>query len=210
MLVAAAVVPTPPLLVPEIAGGSARADQELRSACHDAIDRVLRYRPERIVVVGPAPTTGWAEGSWDWRGFGVASPAEPASGRLPLALAIGAWLLEQVDRHAPRPRLFGISADATPSECAQAGADLVRDEDTALIVCGDGSASRDVVAPGYLDPDAHAWDDDAIAALEEGHAKSLLSLDATLARRILAAGRPAWQVLAGVRGHRHGRQTVSG
>jgi hypothetical protein len=75
MLVAAAVCPCPPLLVPEVAAGAASELDALRRACADAIGVLAASRPERLVVIGPAerPSRGvfppGAAGSF--RAFGV-------------------------------------------------------------------------------------------------------------------------------------------
>lgn len=53
MLVAAAVCPCPPLLVPEIAAGAAPELDAARAACEDAIGVLVASRPDRLVVVGP-------------------------------------------------------------------------------------------------------------------------------------------------------------
>ncbi|QEU91411.1 class III extradiol dioxygenase subunit B-like domain-containing protein [Streptomyces kanamyceticus] len=75
MLVAAAVCPCPPLLVPEVAAGAAPELDAARAACTDAIGVLAAARPDRLVVVGPAEQAGrgphqqGARGSF--RGFGV-------------------------------------------------------------------------------------------------------------------------------------------
>ncbi|MCW2572485.1 MAG: hypothetical protein JWO88_2543 [Frankiales bacterium] len=201
MLVAAAVVPTPPLLVPEIGGGSAAADDGLRQACRAAVSRMLDATPEQVVVVGAAPTGGPAEGSWDWRGFGVQVPSPAPSERLPLALAIGSWLLDTHPGPTPPRRHVAVTAAHTATECADIGRGLVEGPArVGLLICGDGSACRDEKAPGYFDPDAAPWDDLALAALRAADAEALLALDQKLAVRLLAAGRAPWQVLAGAAG----------
>ena len=204
MLVAAAVVPTPPLLVPEVAGGSADRDADLRAACDAAVATLTGC--ERLVVVGSAPVTGRADGGWDWRGFGVASPAEPPRVRLPLALAVGTWLLERAGATAA---VHGVAAGASPQECADLGAALVADGATGLLVCGDGSARRDEKAPGHLDPRAAGFDAQAEAALLAGDPEALLALDPELAADLLAAGRAPWQVLAGAAAGRRWQADVT-
>ncbi|WP_421106673.1 class III extradiol dioxygenase subunit B-like domain-containing protein [Streptomyces sp. NEAU-S77] len=75
MLIAAAVCPCPPLLVPEVAAGAAPELDALRAACLDAIAALAAARPERLIVAGPAEHSGrgphpqGATGSF--RGFGV-------------------------------------------------------------------------------------------------------------------------------------------
>lgn len=198
-LVAAAVVPTPPLLVPELAGGSAHLDDDLRVACDEAVQVLLAARPDRVVVVGAAPFTGPLTGSWDWCGFGVAVSALPAVARLPLAPAIGVWLLDRAGTAVAR-RVHGVAPDLPAIACADLGRALVAHDRVALLVCGDGSACRDVKAPGHLDPRAEGFDAAAARALATGDAASLLDLDRALAHELLASGPPAWQVLAGAAG----------
>jgi hypothetical protein len=192
-LLGAAVVPAAPLLVPALAGGSALQDASLRTAACEAVDALLA-EDGRVVVVGAAARTGPQEGTWDWSGFGVAARGGKGPA-LPLALAVGAWLLDVV---APtRPRAFlGVAQDSDASACRELGADLAR-QDVLLLVVGDGSARRSEKAPGHLDPRAEPFDRAATHALRAGDPDALLALPAGLGRELLAAGRAPWQVLAG-------------
>jgi hypothetical protein len=56
-LVAAAVCPHPPLLVPEVAAGAAGERDDLRAACDTVLDRVLAHEPEALHIIGSAPTS---------------------------------------------------------------------------------------------------------------------------------------------------------
>ncbi|NEB18392.1 hypothetical protein G3I46_18060, partial [Streptomyces coelicoflavus] len=58
MLVAAAVCPCPPLLVPEVASGAAPELDAARAACTDALGVLAASRPDRLVLVGPADAAG--------------------------------------------------------------------------------------------------------------------------------------------------------
>ena len=61
MLIAAAVCPHPPLLVPEATGAPGPGDPELerlRAACHQAVAALLAERPDLIAVVGADPEPG--------------------------------------------------------------------------------------------------------------------------------------------------------
>src|SRR4051794_15880216 len=118
MLVAAAVVPTPPLLIPEVAAGSADRDTDLRAAALGAVERVLAARPDRVVVVGEAPATGPLSGEPDWHRFGVQVPRPDRP--LPLPHGIGAWLLRQLDCSIPVEHL-GVAADTGAEDCAALG-----------------------------------------------------------------------------------------
>ena len=201
MLVGAAFVPIPPLLVPEIAAGSADADAPLRESCRTVITQLLAARPDEVLVVGPAEEAGQVEGTWDWRGFGVPLPESPPSAKLPHGLAIGAWLLDSYAEATPTRRFHAVTDNASAEGCAELGRALVAgDSRIAMLVCGDGSACRTEKAPGFLDPDATGWDDAALAALGSGEPAALLALDVGVGRRVLAAGRAPWQVLAGAAG----------
>jgi hypothetical protein len=198
MLVAAAFVPIPPLLVPEIAGGSAAADEPMRVAVDRAVRRALATAPDEIVAIGTGDVTGEVQGSWDWRGFGVPLPSSAAPQRLPHALGIGDWLLDrQPGPTAPR-RFRVVTTGLTAQHGAELGREIVNgSRRLALLVCGDGSACRSEKAPGYLDPGAEAWDDAALIGLRTPDPARLLALDEAVGRRLLAAGRAPWQVLAG-------------
>ncbi|WP_413801755.1 class III extradiol dioxygenase subunit B-like domain-containing protein [Streptomyces iranensis] len=75
MLIAAAVCPCPPLLVPEVAAGAAPELDRLRAECFEGIHALAAARPERLIVVGPADRAGrgpHAQGAaGSFRGFGV-------------------------------------------------------------------------------------------------------------------------------------------
>lgn len=209
MLVAAAVCPCPPLLVPEVAAGAARELDALREACDEAVDALHEAGPDRLVVVGPAERDGQgvhdqgAVGSF--RSFGVdldvtlGLPAEHASARaLPPALAIGAWLLRRGGRAAAPCQGLGVGEPFAPSECERVGRDLAAAPDRlALLVMGDGSACRTLKAPGYLDERAAAFDARVASALAQADTSVLAGLDEGLAAELRAAGRAPWQVLAG-------------
>lgn len=176
-VVAIAVVPGPPLLLPGATGGPVAEVEKLRGACLAAIRSVADHRPDRVVLVG---------------GTGPGETIPPLSERVGRALLGEAGVLAAVD-----PVL--VSADATTAECVAAGrAMAAADGRLGMLVVGDGSARRSVKAPGYLDDRAGPFDDGAVAALRTADASALAALDATLAAELLVAGRAAWQVLAGV------------
>lgn len=201
MIVAAAMCASPPLLHPALTGREAVLP-ELRSACAEAVARLVREDPEVIVVVGPAAVTGeWdAAGRLDAAAFapgsaGTGSEALPLA--LPLALGLGAMLLDQGGYGGLR-RLFAVGPDAPAGACAALGAELATGAArTALLVMGDGSARRSLKAPGHLDPRAEPFDAEVERAVRAGRLGALLELDEALARDLMVTGRPAWQVLAG-------------
>lgn len=212
MLVAAAVCPSAPLLVPEVAAGAAFELDALRAACADAVGVLAASRPDRLVVIGPAgqPDRGrhheGARGSF--REFGVdldvrlgTAPETPsedvgADRVLPPSLAVAAWLLRGWAA-APLEGL-GVGEPLEQDRCAATGAMIASTADrVALLVMGDGSACRTLKAPGYLDERAAPFDASVAAALAAADTEALAALDAELAETLQAAGRAPWQVLAG-------------
>ena len=82
--------------------------------------------------------------------------------------------------------------------CLRLGARL-RDlsDRVGLLVMADGSACRSLRAPGYLDPRAAAFDAAIEEAVRSGDLTPLQAMDQDLARELLTASGPGWQVLAG-------------
>ncbi|MFI7220486.1 hypothetical protein [Micromonospora maritima] len=205
-LVAAAVCPHPPLIVPELAGAAAPELDELRAAADAAVARLLAAEPEVLLLVGggPASRTFNAADSGSLRGYGLARPVRlwktACSGAevLPLSLTIGAWLLNRSGTDLPR-LARSVAVDAAPAEAVALGATLLTDDDPrcALLVLGDGSACHGVKAPGYDDPRAPAYDEGVASALARADADALLGLDPGLSAELRVAGRAPWQVLAG-------------
>ncbi|MFI6266752.1 class III extradiol dioxygenase subunit B-like domain-containing protein [Micromonospora sp. NPDC051006] len=204
-LVAAAVCPHPPLLMPEVAGAAAPELDDLRAACDSAVAALLAHRPDAVVLIGDGPVTGWigppATGSLQPWGVDLAVPLDPTlpdrGAVLPLSLTIGAWLLT---RHDPRPPVAAVqvAADAGPALLREL-AGQVHDHRprVGLLVLGDSSACRGQKAPGYHDPRAEPYDRAVAAALAGADADALLNLDPALSAQLRVAGRAPWQVLAG-------------
>lgn len=201
MLVAAAVCPHPPLLVPGVAAGATPETADLRAAAAAAVQGVAAVGADLVVVVGAAPQVGpcdpQARGSL--APYGVDVPVGRGSGEasLPLSLTLGLWLLDNEAPDAAR-LLFGVPADTERARCAALGAALAdRATRVAMLVMGDGSARRSLKGPGYLDARAEPFDAEVAAALAAVDPQALLDLEPELAADLLVAGRAAWQVLAG-------------
>ncbi|MFI8519099.1 hypothetical protein ACIGEZ_14900 [Streptomyces sp. NPDC085481] len=207
MLVAAAVCPCPPLLVPAVAAGAAPELDDARTACSDALAVLAASRPDRLVVVGPADEGARgvhpAGSAGSFAGFGVDLAVRLGSGPggerpLPASLAVAAWLLERHDWADAPIEGLGVGETLESARCAETGRQIAGAADrVALLVMGDGSACRTVKAPGYLDERAGAFDAEAARALGAADPAALLALDAELAYELKAAGRACWQVLAG-------------
>ncbi|GAA3397949.1 hypothetical protein [Cryptosporangium minutisporangium] len=226
MLLAAAVCPHPPLLVPQLTGASAQrppsgpaadaatAAATLRETCLTAVRDLIAAGDQAgseldVVVVGTGPTPGSAapDAVGSLAGYGadvtvgltrvVPDVAPSGTPTLPLSVTIGVWLLRAAGYAGPvRARV--VTENATPAECADLGSRISGfPVPTALLVMGDGSASRDEKAPGALDPRAVPFDTAVADALATVDTAALAALDPALARELLAAGRAPWQILAG-------------
>ncbi|MBO4255886.1 class III extradiol dioxygenase subunit B-like domain-containing protein [Streptomyces griseorubiginosus] len=209
MLVAAAVCPCPPLLVPEVAAGAAPELDGARTACADALGVLAASRPDLLVVVGPAKQNGRGthpEGTpGSFRGFGVdigvrlgADKGIDAERELPPSLAVAAWLLQRIGWADAPIEGLGVGEPLEAERCIQVGRDIAaRAERVALLVMGDASACRTLKAPGYLDERAAPFDAEVARALGAADVAALRALDAELAYELKASGRAPWQVLAG-------------
>lgn len=117
--------------------------------------------------------------------------------QLPLPVLVTAWLRGQVGAFSAEVEL--LSAATAPSDCVRLGERLCSlDEQTGLLVLGDGSTRRGDGAPGGAHPDAERFDSDVAAALAHADADRLRALDPVESAELGAIGRAPWQVAAGV------------
>ncbi len=99
MLVAAAVCPHPPLLVPEAMGAAGGRGEggmgEVLAACDAAVAGLKAADPDVIVVVGGADTSAAYDGTaaGGLGEYGVRFSVGTGQPVLPLSLTIGRWLL---------------------------------------------------------------------------------------------------------------------
>ncbi|NEA42941.1 hypothetical protein G3I42_27490 [Streptomyces sp. SID11385] len=187
----------------------------MRGACADALSVLAASRPDRLLVLGPVAGTGavrHGEGArGGFHGFGVpvtvrltrmglaeSARTTEAGPALPASLAVGAWLLEHAAWAAAPVSGLAVGEESGTKECLALGESLrVPDERLAVLVLGDGSATRTVKAPGYLDERAAPWDGAVAKALADADIDTLAGLDPATARVLGCAGRAPWQVLAG-------------
>jgi len=214
MLVAAAVCPHPPLLVPEAMGAAGgRGDggmDEVLAACDAAVAGLKAAGPDVIIVVGGAEAgavyAGPVAGSLADYGVRVGVGAGPPV--LPLSLTVGLWLLTRAGLVAGGPSaapqlLRAVDRAAPAAECLRLGAELAqRAGRVALLAMGDGSARKAVGVPGAPDPEAEGYDAEVAAALAAADPARLARLAPALDEELVVAGRAAWQVLAGAAGGR--------
>jgi hypothetical protein len=215
MIVAAAICPSPPLLASGITG-QAEILPDLRAACAAAVARLLAAAPDVVAVTGPAESTAPFDpaGELSLASFAPAlrlsenSPSRDNSKKrdagpsaaapaLPLALGIGAMLLDEAGYQGPRT-YDGIAEYESAAACLALGAKIAASAPrVALLAMGDGTARRSPSAPGYLDERAAPFDEAVERAVRAADLPALADLDPILAADLLAAGRPAWQSLAG-------------
>ena len=213
--VAAAVLPHPPLLVPELAGGAAAELDPLRAACREALAAVAGAA-ELLVVVGDGPVWGVPEPSapGSFRPYGadveVSLPALtsleltglPLPARLPdlpLSLSVAAHLLTDLDPSPARMFAATVPASLGPKAAAAIGRVLAAawGGPVGLVAMADLSACRTERAPGAFRPEAAGFDASVAEAMAAGTPARLLDLDPVLAADLLVAGRVPLQVLAG-------------
>jgi hypothetical protein len=215
VLIAAAVCPHPPLLVPEVAGEAAPELDALRAACDAAVGPRLQNSGGRaadlLVVVGGDETTRayGAAAAGSLRPYGLDLTVGRGEPILPLSLTIGGWLVGRAVAAAgpgrpgrPPVRFQGVAEQAAPSACLRLGRELAAAADrVVLLAMGDGSACRaEKATDDDLDERAEPYDAAIARALRHADAGALAGLDPELSSELRVAGRAAWQVLAGAAG----------
>ncbi|MGQ0838685.1 hypothetical protein [Actinokineospora sp.] len=208
MISRVAVLPHPPLLVPELVGGRDVDADAVRVACVGIARALARTAPRWFAVgSGAAAARFGPVSSGTFRGFGVdvrvalGSRADLAFAdpTLPLPVLVAGWLRGQVG--ADEVTAAVIPADLDPAECAAEGRritdELAGDAPVGLLVLGDGSHRHGERAVGRPDDRAGDFDARAAAAFAAADAAALLDLDPALAADLGASGRGPWQVLAG-------------
>ena len=149
----------------------------------DAADRATKGKyTDKIDQAAKKAKDAYEEppGGGTFAGHGVDVRAGGPDLVLPLSLTTGAWLLDRAGWTGSRT----YTTSAVPV-----------DGRVALLVMADGSARRGVTAPGWLDDRAEAFDAAITAALADGDADALASLDVHLGDDLLAAGPRALVVL---------------
>ena len=210
MLVAAVSVPGSPALVPAVSTGAAPDLARARTAALAATAWLSQQGLDLLILVGPGGTAPrwWEAGApAGFHGLGVdfggplgesmTSSCAPAStrDRLPLSLAVGAWLLGPA---AGAVRALAVPTTLPLPDCLALGATVgAAQERVGVLVVGDGSARRSDKAPGHLDLRAAALDERIGSALASVDTGALCALDADLCGELMVAGRGPWQVLAG-------------
>ncbi len=196
-----AVLPQPPLLIPELAAGAAGECAELREACLDAVKRLTGVSRDWVVIgaADGAPVVPRdARGSF--RGFGAnvgvsLSRVTGPETELPLPALVAGWLREKAGASSVEVRL--VEPGCAPDQCDLIGREL---QAAAVLVLGDGSNRHGPRSPGGEDARADGFDTAIREALTKGDSGALAVLDPALAADLGAGGRAPWQVLAGLAG----------
>lgn len=199
MLAAIALIPSAPVLVPELAGAATAEVADLRAAVLSAASAL----PPRWIAVGagradaviaPSAVGTFAGYGADVR-VALSRDADGPVTELPLTALIAGWVRAQVDAAAVAVR-----------DCADAGASAVHRgaalraeidaerEQIGVLIVADGANTLTPSAPGGHDPESVARQaalDDALAAGDVG---------ALIERASGAVGQGPYRVLAGLVG----------
>jgi aromatic ring-opening dioxygenase LigB subunit len=210
VIIRAAVVPHPPLLVPELVGGATEPTEAVRAASVTAARRLADVAGEWVAVAadpaGPTVVDSGVRGSF--AGYGVDVPialgstpnSVPPDPALPLPALVAGWLRSAVGARSVRVHL--VEPGRSPADCRRTGAELAETLSSptpvGLLILGDGSNRHTERAPARPDERAGDFDDRVRTALATPDPAALLDVDPDLAAELGAAGRAAWQVLAGV------------
>jgi hypothetical protein len=199
VLSAIAIIPSAPVMVPELAGAAAAEMADL----HEAVCVAAASLPPRWVVVGvgPADTVVGPQRVGTFAGYGVDLPVRLApdgdvAGDLPLCALVAGWVRGQVKplaRAEVRVYADDRGVDAALTRGRQLRAEIEEAaEPVGVLVVADGAHTLTAPAPGGYDPGSipvqHALDE----ALAAGDIAALTRLPAPI------VGRVAYQVLAGL------------
>jgi hypothetical protein len=205
-----AVVPQPPLLVPELVAGHDPDAQLVRDECVAVAARLAKAARRWVAIAADSsseePVLLGPDTAGTFRGYGVdvpvrltfASTATPDPA-LPLPVLIAGWLREQAG--AEEVRVWLVPPHLPAAECQEFGRRLAASldgEPVGLLILGDGSHRHGERAVGRPDERAAGFDEAVRRALAAADLDGLLALDAGLADSLGAIGRAPWQVLAGM------------
>ncbi|MFJ4650017.1 hypothetical protein ACIP5Y_01950 [Nocardia sp. NPDC088792] len=244
MFCVASLVPSPPVLVPELGGAAGTAADTEVAALRTAVlraGRELAGQATRWIVVGADEVTRviGSDAVGTFRGYGADLRVgltggshfddENADPALPLPALIAGWLREQVapaeTRAGDALRAAGpshsatesrqdaatpvvaearlVAADLSSEECVAFGRALRAELEAApesygVLAVGDGAATLSTKSPRYFDERAEKVQAEIDRALAAGDRDALAALDQRLCAELAVAGRPVFQVLAGL------------
>lgn len=200
-----ALVPHPPLLIPELAGSAAPETARLRDAAIAAASWLTEETKDWLAIgawSSPSVHSGAVDGSF--KGFGVDVPVALTSdvaertASLPLPALVAGWLRSVAGADSV---VVELVSDRLPAlECLRIGKALGSRGCSGVLILGDGCTTHGPKAPGGPDDRAADFDDAVAAALASADADALAGIDSALATALGAGGRAAWQVAAGIIG----------
>lgn len=200
-----AVLPHPPLLIPELTVRSTTETEQLRSACLRAVSSLTHYATEWVAVgvdrAGPTVLTPESKGTF--AGFGADVPVALGAGGstrpehpMPLPALIAGWLRGQVE--LPELTVYLLAPDSSPETALRKGSELAAtDTPRGLLVFADGSNRRNEQSPHAPDARAPAFDEAVGNALANADRDWLRALEPALAAELGVDDRAALQFLAG-------------
>ena len=212
MLAAIALIPSAPVLVPELAGAAAAEVADLRAAALRAATEL----PARWIAIGVGGVDEVIATSavGTFAGYGtdirvaLSPDADDPVAELPLAALIAGWVRAQVNPGgAAEVRVYAEVGEAAVHRGRALRAELEESpEPVGVLVVADGANTLTESAPGGFDPDSVSTQtalDDALAAGDT---------DAVIRWASGAVGESAYQVLAGLAGSQpvHAREFYRG
>ena len=171
-VLAAAIVPAAPVLLPQLTGKTPAAG-EVREAAFESIAAMLAAKPDVVVVVAEASPAGWFDPSTPL-GLGRIGGHSGNEDGLPIPLAIGAQLLRDAGWQGS-VALLGLEPGIRPQNV-----DLP--DRSALLLMANGSARCTEKAPGAFHPGSEDFNDSLSSALREADLESLSRIDVDAAR----------------------------
>jgi hypothetical protein len=205
-----AVLPQPPLLVPELVVDDDPDVRRVRAECL-SVATELAEMPRWVAIAADKsaerPTVLGPDAAGTFRGYGVDVPvrlsadgeAEPDPA-MPLPALIAGWLRGQVG--VAEVRVWLVPPATPAADCRLLGerlaAELGTGEPVGLLVLGDGSHRHGERAVGRPDGRAANFDSTVRRALAEADTAALRGLDGDVAESLGAIGRAPWQILSGV------------
>jgi hypothetical protein len=200
VLGAIAIVPSAPVLVPELAGAAAGEVAELQAA---VIAAAAALPPRWVAAgVGASDAVFGPDSVGTFAGYGVdlvvrlSAQAAARPRALPLCALFAGWLRDQAQPEA-RAEVRVYAGDHDVEASLAIGRQLRREldavaEPTGVLVVADGTKTLTPAAPGGY----HPADADVQLALDDALACGDLAALTRLPDQVV--GRVAWQVLAGL------------
>jgi hypothetical protein len=196
VLTAVAIIPSAPVLVPELAGAAAAEVADLRQAVLLAAATL----PQRWVAVGVGATASRTgpDVAGTFAGFGVDVPVALSPGThpvayLPLCALITGWVRGHAQPTAAAQVRCYVNGDGAVDIGRSLRAELDADSDAVgVLIVADGCHTLTPSAPGGYEPANVAVQNDLDDALAGGDPTALAGLPAAV------VGRAAFGVLAGL------------